>query len=146
MLCDFEANGCFCLLFQVSAWPPRIPPECVILLGFLRFYAILKPTVPASSDLQWFAGCKSAANQCKSTCRKTLKRGTLICSDLQLICSWFAAGLQVICSWIFTYFRQFADTRWPSCVYFRCCGFCVDFDVHFGHIFRAWGHGGAYFG
>ena len=37
ILSDIEANGCFCLLFAVSAWPPRTPPDCTILLAFLQF-------------------------------------------------------------------------------------------------------------
>ena len=40
---DTEANACFCLLFSVSAWPPRTPLDCMILPAFLQFRAILKP-------------------------------------------------------------------------------------------------------
>lgn len=34
-LWDIEANGCVCLLFEVSAHPPRTRPECMILPAFL---------------------------------------------------------------------------------------------------------------
>ena len=43
ILFDFETNGRFCLLFVVSSWPPRTPPEWIILPEFLQFYTILKP-------------------------------------------------------------------------------------------------------
>ena len=34
--CDFEADGCFCLLFEVAAWSPRTSPESTILAPFLH--------------------------------------------------------------------------------------------------------------
>ena len=37
ILCDFEANGWFCPLFDVLAWPPRTPPECMITRIHLIF-------------------------------------------------------------------------------------------------------------
>ena len=47
LLVHTAAAGCCCqslssLNFLASAWPPKTPPECMILRGFLRFYLILK--------------------------------------------------------------------------------------------------------
>ena len=47
----------------------------------------------ARLDLQWFAGCKSGANQCKSACRKASKHGTLQITWFAVICTWFAIDL-----------------------------------------------------
>ena len=38
---DIEANGCFCLLFAVIAWPSRTHPDCMILLAYLQFLTVL---------------------------------------------------------------------------------------------------------
>ena len=41
ILNDIEANGCFCLLFAVIAWPSRTHPDCMILLAYLQFLTVL---------------------------------------------------------------------------------------------------------
>ena len=50
---DIEAKGCFCLLFVISAWPPRTRPDCTILPAFLQFLTILKP-LGAFAYFSWF--------------------------------------------------------------------------------------------
>ena len=83
------------------------------LLGFLRFYAVLKPTAPTGSDLQRFAGRKSAANQMQIIANHMICKllvlmlfGTLICNDLRLICS-----LQITANQSLPTFKKHCKTR-----------------------------------
>ena len=85
VLCDFVGNGCFYLLFQVSAWPNVKTRK--------NTYKVHKTTVKSRKHEvkntlnQTKIKCKSVANQCKSRSRVSMFFGTLICTDLQLICT-----------------------------------------------------------